>query len=130
MEHLDPSSRSYVLFFLSLQRLSRRVLMEDYLLRNKGEFLVPVFKAAIWDNTFEKDPGDCPEASSLNEPGFGIVSIKPLPTKPSEPWPDQDRVKVKKALRESSSQSRVLQKQPEGRAEILRFEHTTLQIAY
>ncbi|KAJ1411367.1 acetoacetyl-CoA synthetase-like [Sesbania bispinosa] len=37
-------------------------------------------------------------ASSLNEPGFGIVSMKPLPVKPSEPWPDQDRVKVMKAL--------------------------------
>ncbi|KAJ1393442.1 hypothetical protein SESBI_34976 [Sesbania bispinosa] len=96
--------------------------MEDYLLRNKGVFSVPMFEAAIWDNTFEKDPGDCPEAkvltfekntklifsrdnstlcaflrkilriflkrdvaSSLNEAEFVIVSMKPLPAKPSEP---------------------------------------------
>ncbi|KAJ1389280.1 argonaute 5 [Sesbania bispinosa] len=38
-------------------------------------------------------------ASFLYEPSFGIVSTKPLPIKPSKPWPDQDRVKVKKALR-------------------------------
>ncbi|KAJ1440946.1 hypothetical protein SESBI_01621 [Sesbania bispinosa] len=37
--------------------------------------------------------------SLLYEPGFGIVSMKPLPINPSKPWPDQDRVKVKKALR-------------------------------
>ncbi|KAJ1380172.1 hypothetical protein SESBI_46248 [Sesbania bispinosa] len=36
---------------------------------------------------------------SLNEPGFGIVSIKPLPEKSLETWPDQDRVKIKKSLR-------------------------------
>ncbi|KAJ1425753.1 hypothetical protein SESBI_10831 [Sesbania bispinosa] len=137
MKNPNPSSISYVLSFLSLQRQSRRVLIEDYLLRNKGVFLVPVFKATSWDNTYEKDPRDCPEAkvltfqknkksifskdnstlcsflrrilriflkrdvsaSSLNEPGFGIVSMKPIPVKPSEPWPDQDHVKVKKALR-------------------------------
>ncbi|KAJ1393441.1 hypothetical protein SESBI_34975 [Sesbania bispinosa] len=39
--------------------------MEDYLLRNKGVFSVPMFEAAIWDNTFEKDPGDCTEAKVL-----------------------------------------------------------------
>ncbi|KAJ1403273.1 hypothetical protein SESBI_27421 [Sesbania bispinosa] len=91
--------------------------MEDYLLRKKGLFHVPMFKATSRDNTFEKDPEDCPKvevltfqknaksifsrdnftlcsilrrilriflkrdvsASSLNEPGFGIVSTKPLP---------------------------------------------------
>ncbi|KAJ1376188.1 putative serine/threonine-protein kinase [Sesbania bispinosa] len=45
--------------------LSRRMLMEDYLLRNKGVFLVPVFKVASWENTFEKDIGDFPEAEVL-----------------------------------------------------------------
>ncbi|KAJ1389281.1 protein argonaute 5 isoform X3 [Sesbania bispinosa] len=111
--------------------------MEDYLLRNKGVFHVPVFKAASWDHTFKKDPGDCPEAgffmfqmnvksifswdnstlcsslrwilrvslnrdvsaSFLYEPGFGIVSTKPVPIKPSKAWLDQDHVKVKKAFR-------------------------------
>ncbi|KAJ1384320.1 hypothetical protein SESBI_42667 [Sesbania bispinosa] len=59
--------------------------MEDYLLRNKGVFPVPVFEATSWDNTFEKDPGDFPKAerdvsaSSLNELGFGIIFMKPLP---------------------------------------------------
>ncbi|KAJ1397470.1 hypothetical protein SESBI_31803 [Sesbania bispinosa] len=158
------------------------MLMEYYLLRNKGVFPVPAFKATNWDNTFEKDPGDCQEAKvltfsknaksifskdkstlcsflrriliivlkrdvsalSLNEPGFGIVSMKHLPAKPSEPWLDQDCVTVMKALRglkdfgpspssrivktpkpyptakEGSSQSGWLQKQPKGRAEMLR----------
>ncbi|KAJ1433883.1 hypothetical protein SESBI_05723 [Sesbania bispinosa] len=111
--------------------------MKDYLLRNQGVSPVLVFKAASWDNTFEKDPGDCPDtevltfqknaksifsrdnstlcsflrrilriflerdvsASFLYEPGFGIVSMKPLPVKPLKPWPNQDHVKVKKALR-------------------------------
>ncbi|KAJ1392289.1 hypothetical protein SESBI_35933 [Sesbania bispinosa] len=100
MGKLNPSPKHYVLSFLSLQRLLRRVLMEDYLLRNKGLFHVPMSKAARWDNTLEKDLGDCPDAE---EPGFGIVSTKPLPVKPSKPWPDQDRVKVKKDLREACS---------------------------
>ncbi|KAJ1386810.1 hypothetical protein SESBI_40501 [Sesbania bispinosa] len=39
--------------------------MEDYLLGNKGVFPVPVFETARWDNTFEKDPGDFPEARVL-----------------------------------------------------------------
>ncbi|KAJ1423123.1 hypothetical protein SESBI_12563 [Sesbania bispinosa] len=137
MGKLNPSPTRYVLSLLSLQRLSRRVLMEDYLLRNKGVFPVPVFEAASWDNTLEKDLVDCPDSevlmfqkntksifsrdnstfcsflrrilriflkrdvstSFLYELGFGIVSMKPLPVKPSKPWPDQDRVKVKKALR-------------------------------
>ncbi|KAJ1388665.1 hypothetical protein SESBI_38932 [Sesbania bispinosa] len=37
--------------------------------------------------------------SFLYEPSFGIVSTNPLPVNPSKPWPNQDRVKVKKALR-------------------------------
>ncbi|KAJ1389787.1 hypothetical protein SESBI_37984 [Sesbania bispinosa] len=42
------------------------MLMEDYLLRNKGVFHhVHAFKAISWDNTFEKDPGDCPRAEVL-----------------------------------------------------------------
>ncbi|KAJ1402472.1 hypothetical protein SESBI_28008 [Sesbania bispinosa] len=106
---------------------------------NKSVFPVPVFKAVSWDNTFEKDPGDFPEAgvltfqknaksifnkgsstlcsslrsilrsflnrdvstSFLYEPRFGIVSIKLLLVNISKPWPNQDRVKVKKALREA-----------------------------
>ncbi|KAJ1428300.1 hypothetical protein SESBI_09031 [Sesbania bispinosa] len=115
--------------------------MEDYLLRNKDVFPIHVFETANWDNTFEKDLGDCPEAgvltfqkntksifgkdnstlccslrrilriflnrdvlaSFLYEPSFGIVSMKPLPVKPSKPWLDQDHVKVKKAFREACS---------------------------
>ncbi|KAJ1433715.1 hypothetical protein SESBI_05857 [Sesbania bispinosa] len=34
-----------------------------------------------------------------NVPGSSIISMKLLPAQPSEPWPDHDRVKVKKALR-------------------------------
>ncbi|KAJ1409040.1 hypothetical protein SESBI_23062 [Sesbania bispinosa] len=116
MEKLNPSPIRYVLSFLSLQRLSRRVLMEDYLLRNNGVFLVPMSEAATWNNTLEKDAGDFPDvevltfeknaksifskdnstscaflrrmlrvflkrdvsASFLYQPGFGIVSMKPL----------------------------------------------------
>ncbi|KAJ1433213.1 hypothetical protein SESBI_06153 [Sesbania bispinosa] len=74
--------------------------------------------------------------------------MKPFPGKPSKPWPDQDRIKVKKTLRgikdfgpspnsrivqnpsrlaeEGSSQSGGLQIQPERAAYVLRSEHTTL----
>ncbi|KAJ1433977.1 hypothetical protein SESBI_05825 [Sesbania bispinosa] len=122
--------------------------MEDYLLRNKGVFPVTAFKATSWDITFGKDPGDCPGAERdvsarlSNEPGFSIVSMKPLPGKPSEPWPDQGGVKVKNSessrivqkpsrlAEEGSSQSEGSQKQPEGETYVLRSEHTTLQRAY
>ncbi|KAJ1413421.1 hypothetical protein SESBI_19686 [Sesbania bispinosa] len=146
-----PKPRSYVLSFLSLQRLSRKVFMEDYLLKNKGVFLVAAFKATSWDNTFEKDHGDCPGAEvlmfpknaklifskdkstlcyflrrilrivlkrdgsthSLNEPGFGIISMEPLQEKSPESSPDQYHVEVKKALRglcKAPSPSRLLRK--------------------
>ncbi|KAJ1406758.1 hypothetical protein SESBI_24871 [Sesbania bispinosa] len=39
--------------------------MEDYLIRNKGVFPVPVFEDISWDNTFKKDPRDFPEAGFL-----------------------------------------------------------------
>ncbi|KAJ1436562.1 hypothetical protein SESBI_04175 [Sesbania bispinosa] len=78
MGKLNPSPTRYVLSFLSLQRLSRRVLMEDYPPQEQRRDV---------------------SASFLYEPGFGIVSKKPLPVKPSKPWPDQDHVNIKKALR-------------------------------
>ncbi|KAJ1407474.1 Alpha/beta hydrolase [Sesbania bispinosa] len=92
--------------------------MEDYLLRNEEVFPEPVFEATIWDNTFEKDPGGCPEAERdvsvwlSNEPGSGIVSMKPFLAQPLKPWPNHDRVKVKKAQRGlwTSNPNRLLKK--------------------
>ncbi|KAJ1398407.1 putative phospholipase A1 member A isoform X2 [Sesbania bispinosa] len=87
MEKPNPSSTRHVLSFL--QRLSRRVLMEDYIRRNIDIPPAPKDTKSI----FSKDNATlCSSlgevlglslnieilATAVYEPGFGIVPTKPL----------------------------------------------------